>query len=156
MPDVVDAQCPCGSRSTSRSQPLFTLEVVLHHYTLNPVPLHVGASSRLASCAPPPAPCESQPSAQLLGLIGQVPEYLKRQKEPDQLAALLQMLQCLLNNRHFAFLEIYVSGLVAMARRALNPNHEEESEYIYKPKPRRLHVWKWCERSVSVVCPGCL
>lgn len=40
---------------------------------------------------------------------GQVPEYLKRQKEPDQLAALLQMLQCLLNNKHFAFLEIYVS-----------------------------------------------
>ena len=43
---------------------------------------------------------------------GQVPEYLKRQKEPDQLAALLQMLQCLLNNKHFAFLEIYVSGVV--------------------------------------------
>lgn len=40
--------------------------------------------------------------------IGQVPEYLKRQKEPNQLAALLQMLQCLLNNKHFAFLEIYV------------------------------------------------
>lgn len=45
-----------------------------------------------------------------LGSTGQVPEYLKRQKEPDQLAALLQMLQCLLNNKHFAFLEIYVSG----------------------------------------------
>eukprot|EP00903_Cladosiphon_okamuranus_P018099 g16656.t1 len=41
-----------------------------------------------------------------------VPEYLKRQKEPDQLAALLQMLQCLLNNKHFAFLEIYLDRLL--------------------------------------------
>eukprot|EP00904_Undaria_pinnatifida_P008885 jgi/Undpi1/5126/HiC_scaffold_19.g08478.m1 len=37
-----------------------------------------------------------------------VTEYLKRQKDPDQLATLLQMLNCLLNNSHFAFLEIYV------------------------------------------------
>ncbi|CBN74035.1 transcription initiation factor TFIID subunit 6 [Ectocarpus siliculosus] len=41
-----------------------------------------------------------------------VPEYLKRQKEPDQLAALLQMLQCLLNNKNFAFLEIYLDRLL--------------------------------------------
>lgn len=42
-------------------------------------------------------------------VVLQVTEYLKRQKDPDQLATLLQMLQCLLNNPHFAFLEIYVS-----------------------------------------------
>lgn len=51
-----------------------------------------------------------------LDLVGQVPEYLKRQKEPDQLAALLQMLQCLLNNKHFAFLEIYVSEQIYWRR----------------------------------------
>ena len=44
----------------------------------------------------------------LLVLVVQVTEYLKRQKDPDQLATLLQMLKCLLNNSHFAFLEIYV------------------------------------------------
>ena len=38
----------------------------------------------------------------------QVTEHLKRQKDPDQLATLLQMLKCLLDNSHFAFLEIYV------------------------------------------------
>ncbi|CAM9093915.1 unnamed protein product [Pylaiella littoralis] len=41
-----------------------------------------------------------------------VPEYLKQHKEPDQLGALLQMLQCLLNNKNFAFLEIYLDRLL--------------------------------------------
>ena len=65
---------------------------------------------------------------------GQVPEYLKRQKEPDQLAALLQMLQCLLNNKHFAFLEIYVSGVVCSNFVKRNLDLDQTGLFLWDPR----------------------
>lgn len=41
--------------------------------------------------------------------VAQVMENLRVKKDVNQLAALLEMFQCLIDNKHFAFMEIYVS-----------------------------------------------